>query len=116
MTEALKLLNSHIDSSLISEKKTLIHVKYAKVLSNYGYSLLWQNKLHKAKEVLEKALELQEQYLHKNSIMTIRTRYLLGTVYHRCGQYDEAEKIKKIIEDCRNSLNVKDVVQLPKFE
>ena len=115
MTEAIKVLENHIDCPFISEKKTLVHIKYAEMLSDYGYSLLGQNKLREAKEVLEEALELQEKYLHKNSIMIIWTLHHLGTVYHRCDQYEEAQKIRNIFEDRMNSLNRNDRAQFSKL-
>ena len=90
MGDAMKSLEKHINNPTIKDKKTIMHIKYAQLLSNYGLILQENGELEKAQEHLEEALQLQEKCLHENSIMTIRTLYYLGTVYHRRGFYDKA--------------------------
>ena len=92
MTQAMNVLDKHINNPSIKDKKTIVHIKYAQMLSNYGLILRDKDELDKAQRVLEEALELQEKCLHENSIMTIRTLYNLGTVYHRLDKHSDAEK------------------------
>ena len=94
MQKAREEVQNHINDSSIKDKKTLVHIKYAQMLSNYGLILREKgdSDLQEARKVLEKALDLQEKCLHENSIMTIRSLYNLGTVYHRLGLYDKAKK------------------------
>ena len=94
MQKAMEEVENHINDSSIMDKKTLIHIKYSQMLTKYGRMLRTKggSDLQEAQEVLEKALDLQEKCLHENSIMTIRTLYNLGTVYHKLGLYGKAEK------------------------
>ena len=83
MTKAMNVIDKHINNPSIKDKRTIVHIKYAQMLSNYGLILREQGELHQAQKALAEALELQEKCLHENSIMTIRSLYNLGTVYHR---------------------------------
>ena len=94
MRKAMEEVENHISNSSIRDKRTIVHIKYAQMRSNYGLILREKgdSDLKEAQEVLKEALQLQEECLHENSIMTIRTLYNLGTVYHRRGLYFEAER------------------------
>ena len=92
MTQAMNVLDKHINNPSIKDKKTIVHIRYAQMLSNYGLILRDKDELDKAQQVLEEALELQEKCLHENSIMTTRSLYNLGTVYHRLDKHSDAEK------------------------
>ena len=94
MRKAMEEVKNHISNSSIGDKRTIVHIKYAQMLSNYGLILREKggSDLKKAQKVLKEALQLQEECLHENSIMTIRSLYNLGTVYHRRGLYVEAER------------------------
>ena len=105
MSEALVLLDKHIRNPAIKGKKTMVHVKYAQMLSNYGLILRENGELSEARDTLEKALELQTRCLAKNSIMTIRTLYNLGTVYHRLGLRDESESKIQTALNLMNSVD-----------
>jgi len=83
MREALEVIDKHINNPIIKGKRTIVHVKYAQMLSNYGLILRENGKLEEAQNTIEKALDLQRRCLAKESIMTIRSLYNLGTVYHR---------------------------------
>lgn len=107
MKEAFVLLDKHIRHTAIEGKKTMVHVKYAQMLSNYGLILREKGELSEARDILEKALEWQVSCLAENSIMTIRTLYNLGTVYHRLGLRDESESKIKTALDLVNSVDRK---------
>lgn len=94
MTQAMNVLDKHINNPSIKDKKTVVHIKYAQMLSNHGLILRDRGELSEAQTVLKKALELQEKCLHENSIMTIRTLYNLGTVYHRRDKHSDAENTR----------------------
>ena len=108
MREALEVLDKHISNPTIKGKKTTVHVKYAQMLSNYGLILRENNdKLNEARDTLKQALELQDRCLAKDSIMTIRSLYNLGTVYHRLGFRDDSEDSIQTALDLMNSVDPK---------
>ena len=105
MREALAVLDKHISNPAIKGKKTIVHVKYAQMLSNYGVILREKGELKEAQDTLEKALDLQDRCLEKNSIMTIRSLYNLGTVYHRLCLRDKSENRIQSALDRMNSVD-----------
>ena len=107
MREALEVIEKHISNPAIRGKKTIVHIKYAQMLSNYGLILREKGELKQAQDTLEKALELQNRCLAKDSIMTIRTLYNLGTVYHRLQLRDESESKIQDALDYMNSIDRK---------
>jgi len=107
MKEALEVIEKHITNPTIKDKKTIVHIKYAQMLSNYGLILREKGELKEAQDALEKALELQNRCLAKDSIMTIRTLYNLGTVYHRRRLQDESESKIQTALDRMNSVDRK---------